>query len=134
MSLTIALTTLLLISPTSRGCDVLLANASSADLSLEVEGRHVSLAPGESRHVPLASIKLIEFGAESHEFAAEAVSAPLCPPEGSAELEARSDGQLWLRGVEQQPEGMPLRPVRVDDLTGSPPNNSFKPNPLRGSA
>lgn len=134
MSLAMALTTLLLISPASHGCDVLLTNASSTDLELEVEGRHVSLAPGESRHVPLTSLNLIEFGAESHEFVAEAASASLCPPEGSAEIEARSDGQLWLRGVEHQPEGMPLRPVRVDDLTGSPPRNSFKQMPIRGSA
>ena len=134
MSLHIALATLLLVSPASQGCDVLLVNASSVDLRLDVGDRHVLLAPGESNHVPLASLSLIELGAESHEFVIAPVSASLCPSEGPPEIEARADGQLWLRGVEQQPQGMPLRPVRVDDVTGPPPNNSFKPTPLRGAA
>jgi hypothetical protein len=133
MSLSVALALLLLAPSVSKACEVLLRNASGVDLMLYVDSRTVLVGPGESQRIPLFSLSIIEFGAESHEFAVGGAAKALCPAAGTAELEARADGKLWLRS-EGQPEGMPLVPVRVLDLTGSPPNNSFKPKPLRGSA
>ena len=77
-----------------------------------------------------------EFGAEAHEYDVSDYRAVLCPVGVSApvQIRAQSDGTLWLDSPAPQPEGFPLRPSRVSDLTGSPSNNSFKPKPLRGSA
>ncbi len=134
MSLTIALASLLLVSTDNTDCLVTLVNSSSVDLSLSVGDRNVLLGPNESTVVPVTSLAAVDFGAMHHAFAVSPVLPTICEAGNSTEIEARSDGQLWLRGANDQPDGMPLRPVQLQDLTGSPPNNSFKPTPLRGAA
>ncbi|WP_202843092.1 hypothetical protein [Luteimonas saliphila] len=134
MSLSIVVAALLFATAGSPACDVTLVNSSAVDLSLSTDGREILLGPGERARVAVTSLSAIDFGAVGHQFAVTSVLPVLCPTGRLVEIEARSDGQLWLRGVDQQPGGMPLRSFHSQDLTGSPPDSSFKPNPLRGWA
>jgi hypothetical protein len=115
-------------------CAVTLINSSGVDLSLPMESRDLVLGPSDSATVPITSLSSLDFGAVNHRFLVSPALPALCSVSRPVEVEARSDGQLWIRGVDKQPDGMPLKPTQLQDLTGSPPNNSFKPNPLRGSA
>lgn len=133
MSLRAALIVVLLAPAAAQGCEILLTNASGVDLALGAKSQTVLIAPGESRRVPLGALAVIEFGAESRTFAPETARMALCRKGSTAELEARADGHLWLRAKEQ-PEGLPLTPVEVQDLTQSPPDNLSEPRPLRGAA
>jgi hypothetical protein len=126
MSITILLASLIFTSSDSATCEVTLVNSASVDLILAVGEDNVLIGPGESALVPVTSLGTIEFGAVNHEFTITPVLPILCQAQNSAEVEARSDGQLWLSGVSKQPQGLPLKPDRLQDLTGSPPNNSFK--------
>ena len=126
MSLTILLASLIFASTESTTCEVTLVNSASVDIILAVGGGNVIIGPGQSALVPVDSLTAIEFGAVNHEFAISPVLPILCQAGNSTEVEAHSDGQLWLRGASEQPQGMPLKPDRLQDLTGSPPNNSFK--------
>jgi hypothetical protein len=134
MATTLGLVAFLLATAGDPACSVTLFNSSGVDLSLPMESRDLVLGPSDSATVPITSLSSLDFGAVNHRFLVSPVRPVLCPASRTVELEARSDGQLWIRGVDEQPEGMPLKPTQMQDLTGSPPNNSFKPNPLRGSA
>jgi len=134
MATTAALVALLFATAGHPTCGVTLVNSSGVDLSLSIEDRHLVLGPSERAAVPIASLSSLDFGAVNHRFAIASALPVLCPAASSVEVEARSDGNLWIRGVEEQPEGMPLEPTQLQDLTGSPPTNSFKPNPLLASA
>jgi hypothetical protein len=133
MSLRAVLLVVLLVPAAAQGCEVVLRNASGVDLAFGAKSQTVLVGPGESRRVPVAALTVIEFGAESRTFAPEKARKALCRKSNLVELEARPDGNLWLQATEQ-PEGLPLTPVEVQDLTQSPPNNSSKPTPLRGAA
>ena len=133
MSLAVALASILLAAGDTPPCDVNLLNSSPVDLSLTTEGRTTLIAPGESKRIPATSLASIAFGAIDHSFSvAEALKTFCDVDEAPAEIEARVDGKIWLRGVSSQPVGLPLEPVETQDLTLAPPNNSFKPSPLRG--
>ena len=134
MATILGLVAFLFASAGDPACSVTLFNSSGVDLSLPMEGRDLVLGPSDSAIVPITSLSSLEFGAINHRFLVSPALLALCPASRRAEVEARSDGQLWIRGVGEQPEGMPLKPTELQDLTGSPPNNSFKPKPLRGSA
>ena len=118
-------------------CDLQIHNASGVELFIPTgKMTSITVAPGESKYFPLQKRLWLDFGAEAHEYDVSDHRAVLCPVGVSApvQIRAQSDGTLWLDSPAPQPEGFPLRPSRVSDLTGSPSNNSFKPKPLRGSA
>ena len=134
MAITLGLVALLLTTAGDPPCAVILFNSSGVDVSVTIEDRDLVLEPSRSAAVPVSSLSSLDLGAVNHRFLVSPAMLVLCPASRPVEDEARSDGQLWIRGVDEQPEGMPLKPAQLQDLTGSPPNNSFKPNPLRGSA
>jgi hypothetical protein len=126
MSLVVLLTALLLANNGEPTCSVTLVNSSSVDISLSSDSRIVMLGPGEKASISATSLSSIDFGAINHQFAITPALPILCPSGRELEIEARSNGQLWIRNVDEQPDGMPLNPVSQRDLTSSPPNNSFK--------
>ncbi len=126
MSLVFLLTTLLIANSGDSTCNITLVNSSSVDLSLSSDSRIVILGPGEKTSVSATSLSSIDFGAINHQFAISPALTVLCQTDQELEIEARSNGQLWIRNVDEQPDGMPLNPVSQQDLTSSPPNNSFK--------
>ena len=134
MAVTLGLVAFLLTTTGDPACAVTLFNSSGVDVSVPMEGRDLVLEPSDSAAVPVTSLSSLDFGAVNHRFLVSTAMLVLCSASRPVEVEARSDGQLWIKGVDEQPEGMPLKPAQLQDLTGSPPNNSFKPNPLRGSA
>jgi hypothetical protein len=115
-------------------CEVQIRNASTVDLSIPLGSeRSISLAPGSTARIPIDKQLWLDFGADAHEYNLAPLLAVLCPA-GSDDpvgIWAGNDGLLWLESTAQQPEGFPARPVSILDLTGSPSNKSFKPNPLR---
>ena len=118
-------------------CELKLHNASRLDLAISVDPASVVFVnPGESQSFSLQENLIIEFGIEAHDYDVAAIRAVLCPGDRSTpvQLKAQPDGTLWLDTPGPQPNGFPLRPIRVTDLTYSPSNNSFKPNPHRGGA
>lgn len=125
---------LMLIAPSvADACDVKLLNSSGVDLSISLDGgKSILIAPSEAVSVSYSALRFIEFGAIEHEYAIGKNKSTLCPGEthGDIEVEARKDGQLWLR-CNKQLKPFPLAPKRMRDLTnrkhGS--ENNFPENP-----
>lgn len=129
MPLFLALAALLSVDAGAPPCEVVLVNAADADLSLSTVGRDILLGPGERAAVPLASLASIDVGAIHHRYHVAPAQPVLCPSGHQVEVELRPDGQLRLRGMDEQPSGMPLEPVHVQDLTRVPPDASLSPLP-----
>jgi hypothetical protein len=137
MSRLILLLCCVLLSPLANACEVEIRNSTNVGLSIPTDkDTAVSVEPGQTGRFVVSSPLWVDFGAMAHEFETGPARKALCPGGANApvRIEARSDGALWLDTPGTQPDGFPLRPVGIHDLTGSPSNNSFKPKPLRGSA
>lgn len=106
-------------SSAAYACDVKLLNSSDVDLSISLDGgKSILIAPSEAATLSYSALRVIEFGAIEHEYVIGKNKSTLCPGQthGDIEVEARRDGQLWMR-CNKQLKPFPLAPKRKRDLT-----------------